>query len=108
MSKNVYKLRAWDEEFSLRLFKTIYALSGTLAIVAHTTDGDPFATLTVNLMSKEQSENRAYVDSNNCPWAEKFIVENNLGKPVCGIYEVSGYCLYPLYEFDLAKFLNLT
>ena len=47
-------------------------------------------------------ENKAYVDTNNCPWAEDFIEKNGLGK-FLGIYGNSGYCTYPLYEFDLGK-----
>lgn len=107
MQNRVYKLSVWGQEFSLRLFKTSYSYGENLAIVAHTTDGAPFATLTVNLMSPEQSKERAYVDTNNCPWIEEFIVQNNLGKPVPGYYQVSGYCIYPLYEFDLSKLSTL-
>lgn len=65
-------------------------------------DHSPFARLTVNLGWK-LPENQAFVDTNNCPWAEKFIKENGLGKPL-NKFESSGYCDYPLYEFNLEKF----
>lgn len=54
------------------------------------------ATLTVNF--GKVSDGYAFVDTNNCPWAEKFIKDNNLGKPT-GAVRQSGYCIYPLYEF---------
>jgi putative membrane protein len=45
---------------------------------------------------------KAFVDTNNCPWAEKFISDNKLGKPT-GIKAASGYCVYPQYRFDMEK-----
>ena len=48
------------------------------------------------------SESKAFVDTNNCPWAEEFIQENGLGE-FTGIYGNSGFCTYPLYEFNLGK-----
>lgn len=64
-------------------------------------DWEPFARLTVNLVN-DLDEDCAYVDTNNCPWAEHFIVTNNLGYPV-GTARRSGYCVYPLYRFNLDK-----
>lgn len=66
-------------------------------------DGCPYATLTVNLPdSAALAENEAYIDTNNCPWAEALILENKLGNPT-GRYGRSGFCMYPLYSFDLSK-----
>ena len=61
----------------------------------------PFATLTVNLGMK-LGENEAFVDTNNCPWAEEFIEKYGLGEPT-GELGFSGYCVYPAYKFDLSK-----
>ena len=66
---------------------------------------EPFATLTVNLR-KLNTNNQAFVDTNNCPWAEKFIQENKLGV-FKGILESSGYCVYPLYSFDMERLEEL-
>ena len=43
-----------------------------------------------------------YVDINNCPWATKFIKDNELGE-FTGKYGKSGFCVYPLYKFNLDK-----
>lgn len=102
-NNHVYKLTVWNEEFLLRLFRSSYSFGDNLAIVARTTQGEPFATLTVNFGDEIPDKTRAYIDTNNCPWAEEFLVENSIAKPVKGCYHISGYCLYPLYEFDLTK-----
>lgn len=77
-----------------------YANNGTLAIQLWCEDG-PFATLTVNIMDKHR-EGCQYVDTNNCPWAEKFIHDYNLGEPT-GNYGMSGFCLYPEYKFNIEE-----
>ena len=60
-----------------------------------------FATITVNINGGGQDEKHAYLDTNNCPWAEEFIKDNNIAKPVEGVVGYSGFCQYPLYEFNL-------
>ena len=75
-----------------------YANNGNLAIQLWCEDG-PYATLTVNLNHKCKS-NCAFVDTNNCPWAEEFIYRYALGVPT-GDMQASGWCIYPEYEFDL-------
>ena len=86
---------------------TKYGSNNTLAV--QLTDASspwcPFAVITVNLqdnpfgMDKYQDETKfAYVDTNNCPWAEQFLEENNIAKST-GIFAPSGFCAYPLYEF---------
>lgn len=69
---------------------------------------EDFAVITVNLVSspygdvKYQDKTHAYIDTNNCSWAEDFLKENGIAKPDSrDIYGMSGYCTYPLYEFDL-------
>ena len=67
---------------------------------------EPFATLTVNLPESVECEPcEAFVDTNNCSWAEKFIKQHQLGEPT-GHYGYSGFCKYPLYKFDLNKLNN--
>ena len=72
--------------------------NGNLAIQLWCEDG-PFATLTVNL-SKKCKSNCTFIDTNNCPWAEEFISRYALGVPT-GNMQVSGWCIYPEYEFDM-------
>lgn len=75
------------------------------------TDGfpEPFATLTtcLDITSSLKPEYRSlvkdnvsFLDTNNCPWAIEFVKEYKLGKPTT-IISHSGYCTYPLYEWDL-------
>lgn len=79
--------------------------SGNLAICLESLDGEPIATLTVNIMDgvcQSEGIEYAYVDTNNNPTAEEFIKENNLGE-FTGVFGQSGYCSYPLYKFNLKK-----
>ena len=61
-------------------------------------DGIPLAIITVNLGDLLE-RNMAYIDTNNCSWAEDFLIDN-----------VSGFCVYPLYQLDLERIgkYNLT
>lgn len=59
-----------------------------------------FAQITVNLQSPLQDETHAFLDINNCPWVEEFLCDNGIAKPVEGITMKSGFCTYPLYEFN--------
>lgn len=61
----------------------------------------PFAVLTVNLVNEQCPKNCAYLDTNNFPQGEEFVKKHKLGKPT-GYYGRSGYCMYPLYKFDMA------
>ena len=81
--------------------RATYANNRNLAVVLEDENGGPFATLTVNLNEK-LPEGCAYVDTNNCPFAEKLILGNKLGEPT-GRVGLSGYCCYPEYKFDLSK-----
>lgn len=87
----------------LYLVRQTYLHPRTLCVQAYDKDGLPFATLTVNLCSKSQSFNSAFVDTNNCPWVEQFLVLNGIASRVKNISARSGFCIYPLYEFDLSK-----
>ena len=85
-----------------------YSNNGTLAILLWSPEEGPFAKLTVNIEDSDSlaSESKAFVDTNNCPWAEEFIQENGLGE-FTGIYGNSGFCTYPLYEFNIGKLKSL-
>ena len=99
-----YKLDLYGETFNLTATIEHYSNNDSLAICLETDEGEPFDTITVNLMeSSFIGENQAFIDTNNCSWAEKFIKKYKLGKPT-GIMGYSGYCSYPLYEFNLEAF----
>lgn len=79
-----------------------YASDGSLAIDLWSNAEGPIARLTVCLCDKSLKENQAYVDTNNNPMAPMFIEKYGLGKPT-GKMKASGFCVYPLYEFDVEK-----
>ena len=88
-----------QEEVNIEV--TTYANNKTLAIQLWCEDG-PFATLTVNLPDSQHNAECQYVDTNNCPWAEQFIEEYNLGA-FTGYYGFSGFCMYPEYRFNIEE-----
>lgn len=60
----------------------------------------PYATLSVNLPDQyiKDPAGEFFVDTNNCPFAEEFLVKNGIAKPVEGGFGFSGFCMYPLYR----------
>ena len=58
----------------------------------------PFASLTVNI--DRLPAGMAAVDTNNNPWAEEFITGNGLGERTGRVLK-SGFCIYPVYEFNM-------
>lgn len=113
-------LTPFESPFSsemLALLHSRYQHGGTLAVMAcsrsdtypdgEPVDGfllEPYATVTVNLPHALflQDETHAFVDTNNhealCSW----LVEQGIAAPT-GISVRSGYCSYPLMEFDLCR-----
>ena len=71
--------------------------NGNTALQLWCSDG-PYATLSVNLCNLDDPH-LVYLDTNNCPWAEEFVKENNLGHPMA-MHMRSGWCTYPLYWID--------
>ena len=80
------------------VLKTTYDTfdNGNLAVIMlNKEDGDLFADLTVNI--DKLPEGYAAIDTNNCPWAEKFIADNGLGTPT-GKKLRAGFYEYPVYQ----------
>lgn len=95
------KVRTFYGEYEVLLQSARY-MNGNLAIqLFDKEDGCPFAFLTTNL-DILLAENWAFVDTNNCPWAENFLIEYDLGKPT-GYCIPSGFCTYPIWEVDIDK-----
>ena len=62
---------------------------------------EPYANITVNLPEYELPEPKvhgfyAFIDTNNCPWAEQVLFDTGIGIPT-GKFRTSGYCNYPIY-----------
>lgn len=80
-----------------------YQNNDTLAILAYYDDyKEDFDVLTTNLCNPLQSGEKAFIDTNNIEWAERFIQEFKLGEYQY-ISQPSGFWSYPLYKFDLKK-----
>lgn len=84
----------------VRIYKDFYYSNGCVFYGLVDKNEEPYADLTVNLNSPFQSKSKAFLDINNCPWAEDFVTANGLGE-FTGIMGHSGYCDYPLYDFSL-------
>ena len=98
-----YKLTAWGKTYDVQIRKSRYTENKNLALIVDYFDEDyqgwmPYANMTVNL--GPLSDGFAYVDANNCPWAEELIAVSGIGTPV-GAWKASGWCMYPLYQFDV-------
>ena len=87
-----------------QLARTTYSNNNRLALLVRFEEdisGYDDIVVSVNLVDEPCSEHNAYIDTNNCPWAEKFLLDNHIGEPV-GI-GFSGFCIYPCYKIDLSK-----
>ena len=64
---------------------------------------EPFCDVTVNLPNAElSSDNLIFLDVNNAPWLEQFMIDNGFGMPT-GRFRTSGFVNYPLYLCDMKK-----
>lgn len=110
------------KELSVQLYGTEYKITrigveryqadNILAIQLYCLDEEfgieePFATLTVcldvtRLSNRPVKKNEAFLDTNNCPWAEEFVKKYKLGTPT-DMTMRSGYCTYPLYKWDIEE-----
>ena len=96
----MYELEFNKKKIKVEAYKTNYLKNDTLAVVLENKDFE--AVLTVNLIDEPISNQCAFVDTNNVPWAEKFLQDNRIAQPT-GRFAISGYCTYPEYRFDMAK-----
>ena len=101
----IYK--SWGTDWKITFKVSSYANNGNLAIsMIDWNDGyaEPYASLTVNLGDRGDTlpMNQAYVDTNNLSGIEAWIQKTGIGK-FTGHVKPSGFCVYPLYEFDLEK-----
>ena len=99
------KLTCWGKEWEVTVLLQRYSIDNTLAIQLWCYDEgypEPFATLTKNVQDPFLEENEAYVDVNNCPWAEELIKKYNLGNPT-GERMQPAWVSYPKYQFNLEE-----
>ena len=75
-----------------------YKLDDSLCIDIVNDEDGQIARITKCFPDGTNMNGKAFVDINNCPWAEDFIKEYMIGKPL-GISMISGWCEYPMYQF---------
>ena len=90
-----------NKKHEVEVLKTYYIKDDSLCIIL-LEENKLFANLTINLSVCIMSNNVAFVNTKECPWAEKFIEENELGKKVGTALEDNEF-IYPLYEFYIDK-----
>lgn len=88
----------------VRLVKTTYHYTESLAVVAVDKHNEPVTDISVCLpdFNLHESKELAFVDINNNPGIEKFLIKNKIAINT-GITFTSGYVSYPLYRFNLNK-----
>lgn len=98
-----FKYTLYDETYTIRLIISVYGYNNRTAILAETTEGEPFATFTVNLDDGRILDNDlVYLDTNNVPGVEEFFIENGLAVKTDRVQR-SGYCTYPMVRLNFGK-----
>lgn len=100
-SKKCYEYRGHRVTISY----TTYRKTGTLAVLMNYIDGEmecDYDVVSVNLCSGLQDGQMAYVDTNNIPEIDRWLVENGIAEDT-GVRTVSGFCTYPLLQFKQVK-----
>ena len=82
--------------------QTDHYLADSSLVIDIVNPDDHIARITTCLDRLTVHEDEAYVDTNNCPWAEGFIHRYRLGEDT-QICAQSGFCTYPLYKFDMDR-----
>ena len=104
-------MKTFDVTTEYATYKNCYFLRGnyvadnTLSLEIWSDEEGPIADITrcLDCLGRNnKNKNFSFLDMNNCPWSAKLVEELGIGKDT-GISQRSGYCIYPLYEFDLDK-----
>jgi hypothetical protein len=81
-----------------------YCCDGSLAVYIWDRFEGCIAKLTTCLDDNTLQNDEAYVDSNNCEWAEDFLIQNHIATKLDRI-RISGYCIYTAFKFDTSKLI---
>ena len=108
MEKKLELKTQWGTTEQVSIEINTYLNNGNMYI-GLTTDGDgypePYGDVTVNLGEKVP-DFCGYIDTNNMPELEKFLVNNDIGE-FTGFMQRSGFCVYPMYMFNVDKLREL-
>lgn len=78
-----------------------YQKSDSVALEIWNDEDGPIARITTYITQVFKA-NEAYLDTNNCPWAEELVKKLGIAEYANGVAS-SGFCIYRLYEFDMDK-----
>lgn len=96
-----FPLSFYGNEYAVSIVVNSYANNGNLAVglVSQDEDGynEPFADVTVNIA--DLPPYHAALDTNNMSGIGSFVEKEGLARPT-GNYLNSGFCHFPVYEFD--------
>ena len=104
----IYELNFYGKKYHIVMQKGTYHSNGTLAIemIEVSPKGrrirDYFGMLTVNIADSDVMANdkRAFIDTNNNgEEIAQWLIDNKIAYPT-GFIGFSGFCTYPLFEFD--------
>lgn len=99
---------SFGDTFQVQVEVNVYLDNKSLCVsLTAMEDGipEPYGNITVNLDGTVPNY-CAYVDTNNMPNIEAFLVENGIAE-FTGLTKKSGYCEYPLYLFDSDRLCEL-
>lgn len=103
----VFEISMFDEKYEITLTSERYNTDDSLAVIAWTVEDDEIAdmwadvTVWIHPLSNESPV--AYVDTNNgSSWSIIDFLEGNKIAKSTGMTASSGFCTYPLYEFDMS------
>lgn len=120
--RSVYPISVFGLQEDVKLFWEVYSCNGTLALQLNCKPAEedaamfqrgldnpdevyiePFGIVTVNLPeSAFMPDNVQFVDTNNLPGIDRWLVENKIAEPT-GIIARSGYCAYQAFKFNAPK-----
>jgi hypothetical protein len=102
MNKKIIYTDSFGNEHPCTFELNSYRENRNFAVLMYTYIGgfkEPYATLTVNF-SEKLEKYHAYIDVNNLDNITVWLEENGLAT-YTGRQRISGFCIYPEYEFDI-------
>ena len=108
--KNYYIIKYGKKDYKVFPQKEKYLNNSRLAVMLIDIEEDiPFGIITKNIQWPLSSNNEylAFVDVNNFPNLENWLIQNNIAKPT-GYTGFSGFCSYPEFEFNKDVFFPRT
>lgn len=99
---NTFKLNLNDATYEVYVELGKYESNNALAVnLIDAETNEVFDVISVNLPSASVwlEEDQFFLDSNNCPYAARFLIENKIAKPTRGSCTTrQGWCRYPIYQ----------